>query len=146
MDKTPWQSLDFLSPPVTAVLEADAQAAYRHLVVQGTTPPGAREMLGGLYPDDLIKLPVRDVAYARAMLAGLWLWHDGLNESHEISQALPSATGSFWHAIMHCREGDFSNAKYWYARCRSHPVIGQLAYDPDDFVDDVARASPLGKG
>ncbi len=60
------------------------------------------------------------------MLAGLWLWHDWLDESHQISQNLHSATGSFWHAIMHRREGDFSNAKYWYARCRHHPVLTQI--------------------
>ena len=27
------------------------------------------------------------------MLAGLWLWHDALEESHTISQGLPDSTG-----------------------------------------------------
>src|SRR5947207_15523927 len=70
---------------------------------------------------------VRNEADADAMLAGLWLWHDWLDESHTLSQSLVSATGSFWHAIMHRREGDFSNAKYWYARCRTHPALRVIA-------------------
>ena len=158
MDKTPWQALDFLSPAARAVLEVNAPSAYGQLVVRGATPAAARELLPTLRPEDLLAAPVRDAAHARAMLAGLWLWHDGLGESHEISQLLPSATGSFWHAIMHRREGDFSNAKYWYARCRHHPVLEEIAkraksdafvgdkplhqvlengWDPDGFVDVV---------
>jgi hypothetical protein len=78
------------------------------------------------------------------MLAGLWLWHDCLDESHAISQRIASPTGSFWHAIMHRREGDFSNSKYWYARCRTHPALkaiaaraGEAVMDPFAFVDLV---------
>ncbi|HVK13287.1 MAG TPA: hypothetical protein VM597_31325, partial [Gemmataceae bacterium] len=44
--------------------------------------------------------PVRDRETARACLAGLWLYHDFLDESHAISQDLPSAEGSFWHTRM----------------------------------------------
>jgi len=60
------------------------------------------------------------------MLAGLWLWFDWLNPSHTISQRIETPTGSYWHAIMHRREGDFSNSKYWFARCRNHPAMQTL--------------------
>jgi len=73
--------------------------------------------------------PVRDRETARACLAGLWLYHDFLDESHTISQDLPSAVGSFWHAIMHRREPDASNSKYWWQRVGTHPVFAELARD-----------------
>lgn len=103
-------------------------------------------MLGSLKADQLLAAPIRSRAAADAMLAGLWLWHDALEESHTISQALSDATGSYWHAIMHRREGDFSNSKYWNARCRNHPAVAETArrlgeaFDPDTFVSRVARA------
>ena len=39
------------------------------------------------------------------------LWHDYLDASHDVSQDLLSADGSFLHGIMHRREPDYSNAK-----------------------------------
>ncbi|MBX9788803.1 MAG: hypothetical protein K2Y37_07790 [Pirellulales bacterium] len=69
---------------------------------------------------------VTDTSMAAACLAGLWLHADGLDESHAISQTIENATGSFWHGIMHRREGDFGNAKYWFRRVGQHPVFGSL--------------------
>src|SRR4051794_5010170 len=71
--------------------------------------------------------PIADRVCAEACLAGLWLYHDFLDESHEISQRLSSSEGSYWHAIMHRREPDASNSKYWFRRIGSHPVVAQLA-------------------
>jgi hypothetical protein len=66
--------------------------------------------------------PVRHREMARACLAGLWLYHGFLDESHRISQALHGRDGSYWHGIMHRREGDFPNAKYWFRRTGPHPI------------------------
>src|SRR5690606_37168266 len=57
--------------------------------------------------------PVADVQMAEACRAGLRLLHDWLEPSHRISQTIPTATGTYWHAIMRRREPDFPNAKYW---------------------------------
>ena len=80
-------------------------------------------------------------------LSGLWLLAGDLDRSHTISQSIGSAEGSFWHGIMHRREGDFSNSKYWFRRVGDHPVLDQLAQlagdtyrDPFDFVDACSRA------
>ena len=70
-----------------------------------------------------------------AIKAGLWLYVDDLDRSHAISQGIDTPSGSFWHAIMHRREGDFSNSKYWLRMVGSHPVIEAIGYDPYDFVD-----------
>jgi hypothetical protein len=64
---------------------------------------------------------------ADACLAGLWLMYDYLDESHSISQSIDTPTGSYWHAIMHRREGDFDNAKYWFHRVGKHPIFATLA-------------------
>jgi hypothetical protein len=65
---------------------------------------------------------VRHRDLARACLAGLWLYHDFLDEAHRISQSLHGREGSYWHGIMHRREGDFANAKYWFRRVGRHPI------------------------
>jgi hypothetical protein len=115
-----------LSPAARAIIELNP-AAYTRLTPTGAGPAGAKTLLQRCRPEDLVAGPVRSADDARAMLSGLWLYHDWLDESHRISQDLHTPTGSFWHAIMHRREGDFSNAKYWYARCRRHPALAQIA-------------------
>ena len=68
-----------------------------------------------------------DEAMARCCLSGVWLLCDFLDESHTISQGISTPSGSFWHGIMHRREGDFSNAKYWFRKVGEHPVYERLA-------------------
>jgi hypothetical protein len=84
-------------------------------------------------------------------MSGLWLLAGDLDRSHTISQGIGSAEGSFWHGIMHRREGDFSNSKYWFRRVGNHPVLDQLAQlsngvypDPFEFVDACSRAERSG--
>ncbi len=58
--------------------------------------------------------------------AGLLLWNDALGESHTLSQGMDTASGSYWHGIMHRREGDLDNAGYWFRRVGTHPVFAAL--------------------
>jgi hypothetical protein len=69
---------------------------------------------------------VIDRQMAECCLAGVWLLHDYLDESHKISQNIETTSGSFWHAIMHRRESDFGNAKYWFRRVGQHPVLDHV--------------------
>jgi hypothetical protein len=70
--------------------------------------------------------PVRNLEMARCCVSALWLLHNYLDESHRISQSIPTVSGSYWHGIMHRREPDFSNAKYWFRRVGDHPVFPSL--------------------
>lgn len=100
------------------------------------------DMIGALRALDLdtVFMPRRifDRDMARACHAGLWLIHNFLDESHHISQDLKNPTGSYWHAIMHRREGDFSNAKYWFREAGEHPVLQELGGD----VTEIVGAAP----
>ena len=117
---------DDLSPFAQDVLKLNLDGAYTRLVVRGSGTSEAKGLLDGATADRMIRGQIRSRDDASAMLSGLWLYHDWLEESHTISQDLHSETGSLWHAIMHRREGDFSNSKYWYARCRSHAVLASI--------------------
>jgi hypothetical protein len=69
---------------------------------------------------------VHDEELARACTAGLWLHFDFLMESHELSQQIHRPEGSYWHGVMHRREGDFANASYWFRRAGSLPFLADL--------------------
>ena len=83
--------------------------------------------------------------------SALWLAAGDLDRSHGISQGIENADGSFLHGIMHRREGDFSNAKYWFRRAGSHAIehtiaseTGQLYADAMEFVNQCQQAVSHG--
>jgi hypothetical protein len=89
----------------------------------------------------IISIPA--IAAHPPLIAGLWLYVDELDRSHRISQSIDDATGSYWHGIMHRREGDFSNSHYWFRQVGRHPALAHIApdHDPHRFIDNVEAAT-----
>ncbi len=91
---------------------------------------------------------IKDSIMGHALQSGLLLWNDALDASHTISQNIESRTGSYWHGIMHRREPDYSNAKYWFRRVGGHPTFPALreqalallqsgSVEPDSLADYI---------
>ena len=66
------------------------------------------------------------------------LWWDAKGDwakAHEHAQERDDASGMRAHAYLHRKEGDQSNADYWYRRCNVVPLILTL----DEEWQEVAR-------
>jgi hypothetical protein len=94
------------------------------------------------------------------------LWNDHLDEAHRLVQDLPGPDPAFVHGIVHRREPDYANARYWFQRVSQHPILEPLAeaaapilaahaalpyrliregrWDPFAFIDAVMAASTRG--
>ncbi|MBI1335956.1 MAG: hypothetical protein GC164_03230 [Phycisphaera sp.] len=127
------ESLDPLLKPLLDALPLDR--AMTRLVVEG---PSAHTQLTPTVESILHNTLFKSNP---TLAAGLWLYVDELDKSHVVSQSIDSTTGSYWHGIMHRREGDFSNSHYWFRRVGSHPAMERLAhYDPHAFIDQAEHA------
>ena len=93
----------------------------------GRPDESKRSVLAQLRPSEVFAgRRAVDLDMARCCLAGLWLLFDFLDESHAISQEIDTTSGSYWHGIMHRREPDFGNAKYWFRQVGDHEVFAPL--------------------
>lgn len=144
---------DVLSEPVRRLIELNRPFAYQKLVTRGPGSEPSHRDLSKLSTSHVFKSNQYSVEAAQLVIAGLWLWHDWLDECHNIVQKVHGAEGSYWHAIMHRREGDFSNSKYWIHRTGGHPDIAGMTaavasvdgvsageeWNPSRFVDQVEK-------
>lgn len=85
-----------------------------------------------------------DRSAARCCLAGVWLLHNFFDESHAISQEIETPDGSYWHGILHRREPDYGNAKYWFRRVGTHPIFPALAAEARREAQAEPALDPAG--
>lgn len=137
---------DNLSPLARKLLKLNAKHAYEKLTIsEGDGNREAFADLMGTTGSALCAKEVIDTDEAACLHAALYLWHDFLHEAHEICQAVETPSGSFWHAILHRREGDFSNAKYWYARVGKHPAYEAIAANAATLLREAPADTKLLK-
>jgi hypothetical protein len=70
------------------------------------------------------------------------LWHDARGDwqkAHEVAQDVGDASGSWVHAYLHRKEGDLSNAGYWYRQARRSAASGPLDDEWNAIVTSLLR-------
>jgi hypothetical protein len=124
-------------------------------------------------PSPLVPSTIRDAALdreiaslaaksdpERAVQSALHLWNDSLTAAHDLAQEIHTPTGSYLHGVMHRREPDYGNSKYWFQRVGAHPLFPEVRkaaagllpdlvgkdrdWDPFRMVDWCERAAKDG--
>lgn len=78
-----------------------------------------------------------------AVQAGLLLWNDDLDGCHTIAQDLDDPHGAYLHGVMHRREPDYGNSKYWFRRVGSHPLFPQLRSAALELLSESPATDPF---
>lgn len=73
------------------------------------------------------------------------LWHDHLDECHSICQDYGHPEASYIHGMMHRREGDSGNARYWFRRALPLDDMPHLAQDLAHAFKSLSGNAPTFK-
>lgn len=126
----------------------DRSAAFWQLVRTSTPPdlgqrPRAGTMTRASLMAGLEHLQTQyawDVWQSERLTALALLYHDHYNEAHDIVQDHMDPEGAAIHAIVHRREPDYWNAKYWFRRVGNHPVYHKLTHQLPTLADRIEVA------
>lgn len=133
---------DSFNPSDYGAALAEAIGAEPLMPLDAGRPDRAlRPVLDALAEKAEAELTIVDRDAFACCLAAVWMLHGYLDEAHALCQDVPTASGSYWHGVMHRREGDYGNAQYWFRRAGKHAACEAIAADWDAiaFVDEVRR-------
>jgi hypothetical protein len=92
-----------------------------------------QELRNSLQSDD----PPEHLSFA---LYGLWWDAKGdWTRAHESAQQDEGPSGAWVHAYLHRKEGDNSNAEYWYRRASKTPSRASLEQEWAEIVEALLR-------
>lgn len=78
-------------------------------------------------PEDLRHIPASEITRLSPLLRALW--HDAQGDwtaSHQTAQDIDTPDGAWVHAYLHRKEGDPTNAAYWYRRAGKPIATGSF--------------------
>lgn len=94
--------------------------------------------------EDYVKKEQGGKDYVRC---ALHILNDDISRAHDIAQADDdNTTSNLCHAILHRREGDYWNSKWWYGKIR-HPLIKEIygsTSEAQSLVDAVQKLDKDG--
>ena len=112
----------------------------------------ARDPLPPLVPtqvyDEALTEEIAATTGPATLKAGLYLLNDDLPRAHALAQSVEgNPLGSYWHALVHRREGDYDNARYWFGLVGPEPILTQIyGHEPGAAHDFVERCRAAGRG
>ena len=72
-----------------------------------------------------------------SLLALWWDAHGNWEKAHEVAQDVEDIEGAWVHAYLHRKEGDLSNASYWYRRAGRPTAKGNLDAEWQQIVEEL---------
>ena len=112
----------------------------------------ARDPLPPLVPsrvyDESLTEEIAATTGPATVKAGLYLLNDDLPRAHALAQSVEgNPLGDYWHAIIHRREGDYDNARYWFGRVGPEPILAQIyGHEPGAAHKMVEHCRKVGRG
>ena len=83
--------------------------------------------------------PAGDAKFVPLVRAGLFYHHNALDDAHRVVQEATGDAAAYWHGMVHRRERDFENARYWFRRAGEQPPFSEMQARGADVSANMGR-------